>query len=140
MNQCLHWIQLSIAHETISTQAPDRIFNFQLGDGSIIECSDALNTASLLGRIPVDIIFAYNSVDNVLQMMLTLNETTENWRSLQRLGEIINTHKDSGIREKEALESFLEAQGCQAGLLNAISHLAETERHTFQNHVNGAAL
>jgi hypothetical protein len=140
MHQCLHWIRLSIAHETFSNQAVDKVFQFRPADPSAFECAEALGTAALLGRMPVEILLPYSTTCGYLHMLTVLSELSEKWKDLNQLGEAINSHKMYTEREQKSVELSLEAQNCAFDRSNAIMHLAQADGHMFHNGVKGCAL
>ena len=140
MHECLHWIHLSVAHDSVSGSTLNEVFQFRPGDGSTFECVEALNTASLLNRLPLELLFAFSSVAGLIQMLVVLTEISENWKDLQRMGEIIKSHKAYCDREEETLERTLEASVSSPELSNAISHLTKAERRLYHTSTVGCAL
>ncbi|KAK3704703.1 hypothetical protein LTR37_013677 [Vermiconidia calcicola] len=140
MHDCINWIQLSSAHDTISAGPFEKTMQFRPTDQSTFECIDALNTASLLGRMPTEILLPYCSIAGLMHLLVVLNEITDQWHDLGRLGQAIQSHKAYINREAETLEHTLQVQGCPTELFNAISHLAGADRHFFHRGVVGYAL
>lgn len=62
-------------------------------------------------------------------MLAALTEMSKNWKDLKELANNIESHKRYTEREKEALETALEANNCPADLSLAIAHLASASGH-----------
>lgn len=124
MYECLHWIRLTMAGTSL-----DSIFASQSLEDSMFQCLEALDTASLLGQMPAEMLLPYTTMSSSLHMMASFRNLSKNWRDLEHLGQIISSHKAICDEQKEGLERSLAASGCHRDKLNAISHLGEGERH-----------
>ena len=135
MHECLHWIRLAVAGVNL-----DSIFRAPELDEPTIQSLDALNTASLIGRMPAEILLPYHMVSAWIGILSNFKDLSKNWKNLDRLGEIITTHKTFCDRENETLERSLSASNLRPEQSNVISYLAEAERHLAHVHVAGSAL
>lgn len=133
--ECLHWTKLSMAGISLES-----VFRLQPMDETTFQCLEALNNASLLGRMPVEILLPYTTTACWIHMLMTYKELSENWKNLEHLGQMIKTHKAWCDREKDVLEASLASTECPADKVNAISHLVEGELHLAHVGVAGAAM
>ena len=135
MCECLHWIRLSVAGLSLTS-----VFRLQPMDETTLECLEALENASLLGRMPPEMLLPFYTTSCWIHMLLNFKELSVNWRDLGRLGEIVNTNKQLCEREREALERSLATSNYRPERMNAISRLVEGERHLAHTSVVGSAL
>ena len=135
MYECLHWIRLSMAGLSLES-----VFRMQPFSETTFQCLEALNNASLLGRLPIDVLLPYTNTACWLQMLVTLKDLSENWKDLKHLGETIYSHKAWCDRERDALEASLASTECPKDKRNAISHLVEGELHVAHVSIAGAAM
>ena len=135
MYECLHWIRLSMAGITLES-----VFRLQSMHETTFQCLEALSSASLLGRMPVDILLTYTTTSCWIQMLITFRDLSENWKDLKHLGEAILSHKAWCDREKDVLEASLASIDCPKDKRNAISHLVEGELHLSHVNVAGSAM
>ncbi|KAK5164924.1 uncharacterized protein LTR77_009589 [Saxophila tyrrhenica] len=133
MFQCLHWIRLSIAHETISNSLMQRAFEFQHADASAQEAVEALVLAMVLGRMPVELILPHSTNYGQMQVLHMLTELSDSWRDLRRLGQIINAHEAFINQEQAAIQNALEAQYCSPEMGYAVMHLAAADLRLQHN-------
>ena len=135
MYECLHWIRLSMAGGSLES-----IFRLQALDDTAFQCLEALNNASLLGRLPIELLLPYTLTACWLHELMTYKDLCDNWRDLKYLGETIRTHKAWCERESDVLEASLASTECPKDKRHAISHLVEGELHLAHVGVSGAAL
>lgn len=135
MYECLYWIRLSMAGISLES-----VFRLQPINETTIQCLEALNTASLLGRMPVEMLLPYTTTACWINMLMTYRELSENWKVLTQLGQVIMTHKDWCDREKKGLECSLASCGCSAEKVNVISHLSGSELHLAHVGVRGCGM
>ena len=129
MFECLHWIRLSIAGIS-----PDSIFRSQSFEDSTFQCLEALDTASVLSRLPAEMLLPYVTVSSSLHMIMSLKDLSTNWRDLEHLGRVMVSHEALCNEQKEALERSLAASDCHRDQLNAMSCLGEGDRHLVSQH------
>ena len=135
MYECLHWIKLSMAGISLES-----LFRLQPMDETTFECLEALNNASLLGRMPVEVLLPYTTTACWIHMLMTYKDLSENWKNLEHLGQTIKTHKAWCDRERDVLEASLASTEYPADKVNAISHLVEGELHLAHVQVAGSAM
>ena len=135
MYECLHWIRLSMSGISLES-----VFRLQPMDETTFQCLEALNNASLLGRMPVDILLAHTTTARWVNMLMTYKDLSDNWKDLKRLGEAIVSHKEWCDGEKDVLNASLASCGAPRDKRNAISHIAEGELHLAHVGVAGAAM
>jgi hypothetical protein len=135
MYECLHWIRMSMAGISLES-----IFRLQSLSDTTFQCLEALNNASLLGRLPMELLLPYTTTACWLHELMTYKDLSENWRNLKHLGETIQTHKAWCDRESDVLEASLASMEFPKDKRQAISHLVEGELHLAHVGVSGAAM
>ena len=140
MHECLHWIRLGLAQESLAGASMDPGFRFQDMNQTAFECQEALHTTLLMGCMPEDMLISFCNTSKSTQMLASLKDASEHWKELSRLEQIMGAHKELCDREKKELEHSIDTSGCHVDLSNAVLHIAEMERHRAQTSVVGAAL
>lgn len=135
MHECLHWIRLSMAGISLES-----VFRMEPFNETTFQCLEALNNASLLGRMPIDVLLPYTITACWLHMLMTYKDLSENWKDLKHLGETIRSHKAWCDRESDVLVASLASLQCPKNKRDAISYLVEGELHLAHVSVAGAAM
>lgn len=135
MYECLHWIRLSMSGISLES-----VFRLQSMSETTFQCLEALNNASLLGRMPADILLPYTTTACWLHMLMTYKDLSDNWKDIKHLGDTIASHKEWCDRERDVLDASLTSSGAPKDKRNAISYLAEGELHLAHVNITGGAL
>lgn len=135
MYECLHWIRLSMSGISLES-----VFRLQPMNETTFQCLEALNNASLLGRMPVDILLPYTTTACWLHMLMTYKDLSDNWKDIKHLGDTIASHKEWCDQETDVLNASLTSSGAPKDKINAISHLVEGELHLAHVNITGGAM
>ena len=133
LQQCFCWVRLNIAEDSLPGKVSDWVRDM---DPTAYECLEGLHGAARADRIPREMLLAYSSLSYGTQALARLKEISDNWRTIDRLGEVILEHRGFCEREKVWLEGSLGDDSTSW----AVSHIADMERHLTHTTITGAAL
>lgn len=108
VSECLHWITLCLAQDSVAAGSASDFHRIRPFDPTMVRCLDALRAAFLMDSMPTECLLQYTSISYWVQALESLREAFRGWRDLTRVGSIITEHHAFCDRERIALERSLE--------------------------------